>query len=122
MTKNILVVSLCNFQKALANLCGMGVCVITISNYISGFIGDYELETDWISEKVVEWTHTVEFLSGLELQHLKTAYAGLHKSLQEEWDFVESITHTLKGRSDRWKRPWKTPSSQSFSGGAHPKS
>ena len=28
-------------------------------------------------------------------QHPQTAYAGLHKSLQQEWDFVQGVTPTM---------------------------
>ena len=31
-------------------------------------------------------------LYGVAHRHLQTAYVGLHKSLQQEWDFVQRVT------------------------------
>ena len=31
-------------------------------------------------------------LSGVAHKHLQSAYAGLQKSLQQEWDFVQRVT------------------------------
>ena len=38
------------------------------------------------------WQDLVAVISGVEGKHRKTAYAGLNKSLQQEWDFVQLVT------------------------------
>ena len=34
----------------------------------------------------------VSIIDGVLCNHQKTAYAGLQKSLQQEWDFVQRVT------------------------------
>ena len=38
------------------------------------------------------WAESVEILSGVSRKHLQSEYAGLQKSLQQEWAFVEQVT------------------------------
>ena len=39
----------------------------------------------------------MEVLARVERQHSQTAYAGLKKSLQQEWDFIQSVTPVVGG-------------------------
>ena len=55
-TNIILVVYPWNVQREEAHFRGFGVRVVTISCYIGSFIGEHELEKEWLSEKEVEWT------------------------------------------------------------------
>ena len=41
-----------------------------------------------MGEKVEGWQDSVATLAGVAHWHLQTAYAGLQKSLQQEWVFV----------------------------------
>ena len=45
-----------------------------------------------MGEKVEGWQDSVATLAGVAHWHLQTAYAGLQKSLQQEWAFVKSVT------------------------------
>ena len=39
----------------------------------------------------------VRTLSGLACKHLQSAYAGLQKLLQQEWEFVQRVTPDIGG-------------------------
>ena len=51
-TKNILVVAKSNVPKAKEYFRGMGIQVVTGSQYLGGFIREWETEDLWIQEKV----------------------------------------------------------------------
>ena len=49
-------------------------------------------EVRWIHEKVEGWAESVRTLDGVARKHPQSAYAGLQKSLQQEWAFVQRVT------------------------------
>ena len=77
---------------------GMGIKVVTGSCYLGGFVGDRAAEDSCISEKVKGWTKSETNLSGVAYKHLHSAYAGLQKSLQQEWEFLQRVTPQHRGR------------------------
>ena len=46
----------------------------------------------WLGEKLEGLRDSVATLAGVACRHPQTAYAGLQKSLHQEWDFVQRIT------------------------------
>ena len=42
--------------------------------------------------KVEGWAESVGTLSGVSCKHMQSAYAGLQKSFQQEWEFVQRVT------------------------------
>ena len=42
--------------------------------------------------KVAGWTESMETLAGVSRNHPQSAYAGLHKSLQQDWEFGRQVT------------------------------
>ena len=71
---------------------GAGLKVLTGSKYLGGFIGEGEAEKNWLAWKVAGWADSVETLAGFSRKHSQSAYAGLQKSLQQEWEFVQQVT------------------------------
>ena len=55
------------------------------SHYLGSFIDDREADTTWLANKVQGWTDLARTLSGVSRKHQQSAYAGLYKSLQQEW-------------------------------------
>ena len=49
-------------------------------------------QKEWLGKKVEGWTNSIATLAGVALKHPQSAYAGLQKSLQQEWDFVQRVT------------------------------
>ena len=45
-----------------------------------------------MEEKTQERTESVNILAGVSQKHSQSAYAGLQKSLQQEWEFVQQVT------------------------------
>ena len=70
----------------------MGITVVTGSHYLGGFIGDMGTKNTWLADKVQGWAESVKTLSGVACNHPQSAYAGLQKSLQHYWTFVQQVT------------------------------
>jgi hypothetical protein len=66
--------------------------VTTGSRYLSGYIGSQADRELWgVREKVTFWTSAVTDLAFVALSHPQTAFAGLQKSLQHEWQFIQRV-------------------------------
>ena len=63
--------------------------MVTRSCYLGGFIGDPAAEKYCIYDKVKGWNESVEVMDGVLRQHLQTAYYGMKKSPQQEWDLFQ---------------------------------
>ena len=74
---------------------GMGINIVTGSCYLKGFVGNRVAEDSWLEAKVQGWMELVITLSGVARKHLQSTYAGLQKSLQQGWAFVQQITHGI---------------------------
>ena len=61
--------------------------IITGSRYIGSFIGNRAEKDSLMMDKVQGCTE-----AKVTSKHLKSAYAGLQKSLQQEWVFVQRVT------------------------------
>ena len=70
----------------------MGVQVVTGSLHLGIFIGKRETEDQCIKAKVEGWAKSVRTLAGVARKHPQSAYAGLQKSLQHEWAFMQPVT------------------------------
>ena len=70
----------------------MGIQVVTGSRYLSGFVRERAAEVGWIKDKVEGWVESVRTLAGVARKHPQSAYAGLQKSIQQEWAFVQRVT------------------------------
>ena len=66
--------------------------MVTGSRYLGGFVGERETEGQWMQEKVEGWAESVRTLAGVARKHPQSAYAGLQKSLQQEWAFMQRVT------------------------------
>ena len=80
-TKSILVVADRNVPRAKEYFRGMGIKIVTGSQYLGRFIGERETEARWIKEKVEGWKESVRTLAGVAPKHPHSAYAGMQKSL-----------------------------------------
>ena len=49
-------------------------------------------EKEWLGKKVEGWNESIATLAGVALKHPQSAYAGMQKSLQQEWAFVQRVT------------------------------
>ena len=45
-----------------------------------------------MADKITGWAESMETLSGFSCNNPQSAYAGLQKSLHQEWEFVQRVT------------------------------
>ena len=90
-TKSILAVAPGNVAQAEEHFRGLGIQVVTGHRYLGGFLGNAAAERKWLEEKVQGWTESVRVLAGVAHKQPQSAYAGLQKSLQQEWAFVQRV-------------------------------
>ena len=63
----------------------MGVNIITGSWYLGSFVGYRAAEDSWLAENFQGLAESAKTLAGGAHKHLQYAYAGIQKSLQQEW-------------------------------------
>jgi hypothetical protein len=85
-SKSILIVSPENKASAQNEFAGKGFTIITGHR-----IGDEADLNNWLSKKASNWELTVKDLASVAIPCPQTAYSGLQKSLQSEWQFVQRV-------------------------------
>jgi hypothetical protein len=63
--------------------------------YLGGFVGSGPTEADWIDPQIEKWVAGVHELSKVARRYPQTAYAGLSKSLQAEWQYLQRVTPNI---------------------------
>jgi hypothetical protein len=56
--------------------------------YLGGFVGDSTLRDEWLEEKTSFWTAAIGELAATARLYPQSAYTGLQRSLQQEWQYV----------------------------------
>jgi hypothetical protein len=59
--------------------------------YVGGFIGTKAAKAEWLDQKIQNWVYGVERLARAAVRFPQTAYAGLSKSLQSEWQYLQRV-------------------------------
>jgi hypothetical protein len=59
--------------------------------YVGGFIGTKASRDKWLLPQVQQWTEGVQTLARVARRFPQTAYAGLSKSLQSEWQYIHRV-------------------------------
>jgi hypothetical protein len=67
-------------------------------------IGLAEDQPDWVKSKMSDWAAAIHELSLVATHYPQWAYAGLQKSLQQEWQFLQRVTGELGGEFHRGGR------------------
>jgi hypothetical protein len=62
---------------------------------VGGYIGSKANRILWVQEKVTFWTSALTGLAFAALSHPQTAFAGLQKSLQHEWQFIQRVIYDI---------------------------
>jgi hypothetical protein len=94
-SKSILMVEEHNEEKADACFKDSDWKVVTGCRCLGGFIGDKAEQRKWVEEKAQTWADGVLELSKVVGRHPQAAHAGLQKSLQQEWQFLQRVTNRL---------------------------
>jgi hypothetical protein len=93
--KSILITPPTTPPSALDELNEFNFHLSTGSRYLGGFVGTVTDEANWIEPLISQWIAGVEALSKVARRYPQTAYAGLAKSLQAEWQYVQRVTPNL---------------------------
>jgi hypothetical protein len=91
-SKSILVVRETNLAAAKAALGDLGFRITTGNRYLGGFIGEAAPQEEWVREQTSAWADAVTTLAKVCKRYPQLAYAGLQKSLQQEWQFLQRVT------------------------------
>jgi hypothetical protein len=59
--------------------------------HLGGFIGNTEARTQWLTPRIAAWATAVELLAKAATKFPQSAYAGLTKSLQAEWQYMQRV-------------------------------
>ena len=60
--------------------------------YLGGFVGTPQARDSWLDPQIQQWVQGVEALSKVARRYPQTAYAGLARSLQSEWQYLQRVT------------------------------
>jgi hypothetical protein len=63
--------------------------------YVGGFIGSEAARAKWLAPKIQDWVYGVNQLAKAARRYPQTAYAGLGKSLQSEWQYLQRVLPDL---------------------------
>jgi hypothetical protein len=90
-TKSVLIVPRHNLESARTVFADLNFTVTTGHRYLGGFIGDQDAFEPWIKEQSTCWTEAVTSLASVAKNFPQSAYSGLQKLLQQEWQFVQRV-------------------------------
>jgi hypothetical protein len=62
------------------------------SRYIGGFVGSASTQTTWLNSKIDTWLSAINKLASVAKRFPQSALAGLVKSLQGEWQYLQRVT------------------------------
>ena len=90
-SKSIVVCHEARMDQAKANLARFKFQYCDGHRYVGGFIGTEEAKAKWLEPKIQAWVYGVEQLARVARRFPQAAYAGLVKSLQSEWQFLQRV-------------------------------
>ena len=66
------------------------------ARYLGGFIGSTAKQLEWLRPQIQQWIEGIEKLAKVAKRYPQTAYAGLVKSLQTEWTYLQRVVPELE--------------------------
>ena len=63
----------------------------TSSRYIGVYIGTKVAKEAWLELQIREWVEGVKLLAGAAKKYPQSSFAGLTKSLQTEWTYLQQV-------------------------------
>ena len=93
--KSVLVCSASLPESALEGLSRFQFHRSNGTRYLGGFVGAAGKRATWLAEQVEKWRYGVERLAMVARRFPQTAYAGLTKSLQSEWQYLQRVVPGL---------------------------
>ena len=94
-SKSILIVPQHNYESALEYFQDLSFTVTTGSRYLGGFIGEDAPLREWLRSKTEDWEAAISELASVCQKYPQSAYSGLQKLLQQEWQFVQRVVKNV---------------------------
>eukprot|EP00978_Attheya_sp_CCMP212_P044435 scaffold310359_cov63-Attheya_sp.AAC.2 len=66
------------------------------NQYLGGFIGEEAPQEEWVGKQTAAWAVAVTTLAKVCKRYPQLAYAGLQKSLQQEWQLFQQVTDGIR--------------------------
>jgi len=63
--------------------------------YLGTFLGSPEARQRWLQPQIDQWVGRVRKLSRIAKKYPQSAYAGMTKSLQAEWQYLQRVNHSV---------------------------
>lgn len=64
----------------------------TGNRYLGGHVGEASSRDEWLKDLISQWSDGIQELAAVASVYPQTAYAGLQKSLQAEWQYIQRVT------------------------------
>ena len=58
----------------------------------------------WIANQVEDWVHSIKKLAGAGRAYPQNAYTALHRSVQQEWQYLQCTTPNIESCVDRQEK------------------
>ena len=71
---------------------GLNFKVVTGTQYLEGYVGSKEQQSDWLDEKVEAQDKNISWMTDVARHQPQVTCIGLQHSLQTEWLFVQCVT------------------------------
>ena len=94
-SKSILAVREHSKEAAKTYFADLGFTIVTGARYLGGFVSKDLDQTLWVEAQAKKWPDAVGVLAYVAENHPQAAYAGLQKSLQQEWQFLQRVTEGI---------------------------
>jgi hypothetical protein len=95
-TKSVLIVAQHNLERAKSVFADLDFKVSTGERYLGGFIGESSAQDEWLDRKIQHWSQAVTSLAAAAVKFPQSAYSGLQRSLQQEWQFVQRVVRNIE--------------------------
>ena len=89
--KSICIVRPEDLTKATELFGGLKLRFVTGFRYVGGFIGADDERDTWLKPQIDAWAQGVKDLAMVAKKHPQSAYAGLTKSFQMEWQYAQRV-------------------------------
>jgi hypothetical protein len=66
------------------------------ARYVGGSIGTEDAKKAWLELQNAQWVEGIHALARIALHYPQTAYAGLSKSLQAEWQYMHQVIEDVR--------------------------
>ena len=84
------------FRAGLTPHCRSAGLPLRLPRYLGGFVDAASKRATWLAEQVETWWYGVKRLAMVARRFPQTAYAGLTKSLQFEWQYLQQVVPGLR--------------------------